>query len=652
MDFQVPLNRLKFGQDDGAGINARVAGRLDGIEALAANLHAVGQIENLVVKPCGGDFYSVSNGNRRLAALRMIHGDDSDAPINCTLRDVDEAQAFEDSLITAVTAKQLHPVDQYEAFARLDERGKTHEEIAQQYGMTEKEVRQALALGRLSPKIRDAWRRGEIKAEVAQAFTLALDHKTQDKLYAKLDEQNDLDRHSIRAELGVKGNADLGALVKFVGLDAYRERGGHVTEDLFKEQHIVSDDVLLKAMVGERLTAECEKFVAGGWAWASVMTDLPASWRSWPVTRVDVDKLFTPEEAALFAQLKKELGAAEEDDDYDYEACEAINAKIIDLQDLVRPRGFTPKQMAKLGCAVGVDDDDGTLIITMGISRPAATSKTSAAAATPTAGEAPPVKAPTKTDDVDISQALMHRLSVQFTIAAQTALIQDRDLAISVLLAGLATSGYCEGVKASVSGLGRAKLDLLGGRDFAANLELAQALKPPDRIDMLVLAAGAALDFQAHSTSQEFLKGNAALLCDTIAADTMNAALRGAFEAKDYFDSVSKTPCLLAIKEALGADIARQQESKPKADIAAFALANVPATGWLPPQLRGKAYDGPPTKKAAVAAKPAAKTKPGKPAAAAPLKKAAAAKKVAKKTTAKPVAKKAAKKPAAKKRKA
>ena len=38
MHIDVPLNRLKFGQEDGAGINARVVGRLDGIEALAANI--------------------------------------------------------------------------------------------------------------------------------------------------------------------------------------------------------------------------------------------------------------------------------------------------------------------------------------------------------------------------------------------------------------------------------------------------------------------------------------------------------------------------------------------------------------------------------------------------------------------------------------
>jgi ParB family chromosome partitioning protein len=156
MDLEIPLNRLKFGQDDGDGINARVVGREEDIAPLAANLHANGQIENLIVKPCGDDFYSVANGNRRLAAFRMIYGEQSSHPVKCTVHDVDETKGFEFSLTTAITAKQLHPVDQYEAFARLEERGKTYEEIAQQYGMTVKEVRQALALGRLSPTIREA----------------------------------------------------------------------------------------------------------------------------------------------------------------------------------------------------------------------------------------------------------------------------------------------------------------------------------------------------------------------------------------------------------------------------------------------------------------------------------------------------------------
>jgi ParB family chromosome partitioning protein len=640
MHIEVPLNCLKFGQEDGTGINARVAGRLDGIEALAANLHANGQIEDLIVKKFDDQFFSVSNGNRRLAAFQIIYGADSTHPIGCTLHDVDNKKAFEYSLTTAVTAQQLHPVDQYEGFAKLrDEEGKTEEEIARQYGMTEKEVRQALALGRLSPTIRDLWREGNIKAEVAQAFTLAVDHKTQDRLYKKLKKENDLDRQSIRAELGVKSNDDIGSLVNFVGIVEYQERGGKVTEDLFKGAHLVSDGILLKAMVTERLQTECAKLVEQGWAWASVQSDLPSSWRNWPKTHVDVSKIFTPEEAEIAARLDKQL----EDTEDDWKAEEEIEIQIRELERLVEPRGFTAKQMSKLGCMVEINDEAGELIIVYGISRPAAASKSSAAATAPTAGEVPAPKPKPKGGAIaepDVSQALIDRLSVQLTIGAQTALIQDADLATSVLLATFATHGYCEGVKASISGLGYAKLDLLGGKKFADNLELARALKPADRAALLVLVAGAALDFQAHnSSSHDLIKGNASLICNAIKPAAMNAALRGAFDAKDYFNSVPKSLCLIAIKEALGTDAASKQEKNPKGDIAAFAIANVPATGWLPDQLRAKGYDGPPKGKVlAITAKTSAKAKPSaktKPAAKAPVKRAAATKKAAKKTSAK-----------------
>lgn len=637
MDIKVPLKMLKFGHEDGEGINARVAGRDDRVAALAANLNANGQIENLIVKDAGDGFYSVANGNRRLAAFRMMYGEGSDAPIGCTLHEIDTDKAFEFSLTTAITAEQLHPVDQYEAFARLEEHGKTEAEIASQYGMADKQVRQALALGRLSPMIRDAWRKGEIKADVAQAFTLAADHKSQDKLYKKLAKENDLDRHSIRQELDVGKNEEIGALVNFVGIDAYRARGGSVIEDLFNEKHLVSDGVLLKAMVGEQLTKECDRLVVEqGWQWAAIDDDLPKSWRSWPTTRVDVSKFFTPEEEVQAKALAKREEEIEKSDDYDWEAEQAVQGEIEALEASVTPRAFTDKQKAKLGCVVSLDsDNDGQLTILYGINRPPAATASEAAARPPTAGEPPEIKTTAKKTgkaaEPDLSQALIQRLSIQLTTATQTALIQDQDLAISVLLAKFASNMNTDGVQVSVNGLGASKLDLLGAKRFADNLELARALKPAARIELLVLVAGAALNFQRFSSNDDnLLKGNPGLICDAIKPDTMNAALRGAFDAKDYFSSVPKSLCLAAIKEALGADIARQQEKKKTPEIAAFALANVPPTGWLPASLRIAGYDGPPVKTKVKAAPAATAKKPAKP----------AAKKTAKKPAKKPAKKK------------
>lgn len=628
MDIQVPLNKLKFGHDDGAGINARVAGRLDGIEALAANIYARGQIENLIVKRSDGDFYSVSNGNRRLAAFHQIYGADSAQLINVTVREVDEAGAFEDSLTTAVTARQLHPVDQYEAFARLDDLGKTHEEIARQYGMTEKEVLQALALGKLSPKIRDEWRNGNIKTEVAQAFTLTLDRKAQDKLFGKLQKENSLNVSAVREALGGNGS-DNGALVNFVGLDAYQARGGSVVVDLFKNNHIVSDAGLLTAMVDERLQAECVKLVEDGWKWASKKDDLPASWHTWPVTKIKVENFFTDEECSIVAGLQRKIEEIENDEEAGYDATYDLEQQIAEISERARPRGFTAKQKAKLGVVVDVESD-GSLTFEWGIDRPVVTSAKAAAAAAPTAGEAPEIKKPpAKTEapeEPEISAALKHRLSVQLTRGTSTALLQDPDLALVVMLAAFAS--YGEVVRVNANGLGSSTIDLTDADDLSNNMKLFQKMKPIQRLEMVAAVTAGALDFQNKSLDGDEFSGaeDVRAICDALDPAALNAALRGAFDAKDYFGGVNKALCLAAIKEALGADAARQQANNPKAEIAAFAIENVPETGWLPPQLRAAGYDGPPTK-AKDTAKAAAKKKV---AAKSPVKK-AAKKKTAKK---------------------
>ncbi len=651
MDFEVPLNRLIFGQEDGAGINARVTGRQDGIAELAANLFARGQIENLVVKRVAGvadELYSVSNGNRRLAAFRMMHGDQSDHPVKCTLRDVDEDGAFEDSLTTAVLAKQLHPVDQYEAFARLEEHGKTTEEIARQYGMTEKEVRQALALGRLSPKIRQAWRDGMMKAETAQAFTLALDHKTQDKAFDKLAKDGRLYETFVKKELGASTTSEeITQLINVVGADAYRARGGVVTEDLFGTSHIISDAVLLKQMSVELLEAKCAELTDSGWSWAALEANLPQGAKFWPRSELkDAELVFEGDEEARLEQAVVAKKALEDSEIFDDDEDDRLSRVIDEIETAIRARSFDAKKRAKLGCIVDVED--GRLVVLYGIKRPAEIRAPAAGAAhdegaatasskKPAAGAAP--------EEPEISNALLHRLSLQLTKAAATALIQDEQLALSVLLAGFGCYDGC-GVKVSVSGLGsRGERGVLGSEDMEAALPLAAQLKPAERISLLAQIAANALDFQGSSMDLADKHDSAAAICNAIDPKALNAALRGAFDAEGYFAGVNKALCLKAIEEACGPDLARQQSKNGKGDIADFATENVPKTGWLPPQLRAKGYDGPPKakvlatapasssrgKKGKAAAKPISK----KPAAKVPAKRAASSKKAAKKTTAK-----------------
>ncbi len=646
MDIEVPLNRLRFGHEEGEGINARVTGRTDGIEALAANLHARGQIENLVVKACDDGTYAVSNGNRRLAAFHMIYGEQSDHPIKVTVRSVDDAGAFEDSLTTAVLAQQLHPVDQYEAFARLDERGKSHEEIAHQYGLTEKQVRQALALGRLAPEIRAAWRAGEIKADVAQAFTLALDHKTQAKLFERLQTTGHLYVHTIQRELGV-AERDISRLIKFAGED-YCAAGGGLVRDLFGEAHIVADPALLKSCADTKLRNICDGLKVLGWSWAELESNLPNGARFWAQSKPS-KLVFEGDEQARLKALRAELERLEQSDDWDDEAQEAVAGQIEQLETEIEARSFTDRQKAKSGCIVGIED--GEVVILYGVNRPAEVSKAKAKGAAATNDEGADTSSSDAKPNIEpttISNALAHRLSVQLTQGAATALQQDAELSLIILLAGIAHKYSGEAVRVSVSGLNAHRLDLTGTQDIADNIALLRKLTPTERMQLIGPIAAASLDFQTHNVQDKtaFVGSKSArAVCDAIDAAALNAGLRGAFDAKDYFAAVPKALAIDAIREAMGDDVAAQQAKGSKAEISAFALANVPATGWLPPQLRAAGYDGPPVQAARTSSASAERKRrtPGaaatargraKPAAtkAAKPKRAAAAKKVAKKT--------------------
>lgn len=638
MDIQVPLNQLRFGHEDQEAINARVVGRNDDIAALAANLHARGQIENLIVKRNADGGYSVANGNRRLAAFHMIYGEGSDQLINCTVREVDAAGAFEDSLTTAVTAKQLHPVDQYEAFARLAESGKENEEIARQYGLSNRDVQRALALGHLSPKIRNAWRNGEIKAETAQAFTLAATHKAQDKLYDKLVKQSGLYAHVIRRELGAT-DREVGVLLPFVGVEAYRAAGGTVTEDLFGDAHVVSDAALLKQLAAERLHEVCEQLKADGWRWAKPFSDLPSGAKWWKKSDPGVLKYADGEEEKL-RQLKAESDALDDryadDDDMEMREYEEASGRLRDeieaIEQKVRARSFSERQKAAAGCIV--DIEDGKLAVLYGVREP---EEVKASAAGKKSGK-PKAKADDQTPkdiaDVSISNALVHRLTVQLTTGTATALVQDPDLALCVLLAGVAAYGGC-GVEVGVSGMGRGNLDLFGTREFSDALALARKLKHEERLAMVAEVAAAALNFQNQPLDQargERLHGPRSV-CDAIDPALLNPALRGAFDARDYFGSVPKALALAAIAEALGPDAAKPLANKPKPDIVEFAVANVTDTGWLPPQLRAAGYDGPPIGKTVKL--PAARKAKAEPVKAKPRGKAGTKKAPAKKSAAK-----------------
>jgi ParB family chromosome partitioning protein len=105
--------------------------------------------------------------------------------------------------------------------------------------------------------------------------------------------------------------------------------------------------------------------------------------------------------------------------------------------------------------------------------------------------------------------------------------------------------------------------------------------------------AAAALDITSQNPhSLPFKEGNGVLAAELDASNTY-VALRARMDYEDYFKSAPKVFTLKAIIEALDEDEARKAASLKKPELVAFALANVPPTGWLPVELRTAHYSGP-----------------------------------------------------------
>jgi ParB/RepB/Spo0J family partition protein len=157
------------------------------IEALAASIAAHGLLQNLSVVAVEDETYAVVAGARRLAALKLLAKSGKiakDASIPCTL--VAPAMSAEASLAENVQRVAMHPMDEMEAFAALVDGGLSTGAVAERFGCSVRHVEQRLALARLSPKLRAAYRKGEITLEVARAFCLSDDHGVQERLFKQL----------------------------------------------------------------------------------------------------------------------------------------------------------------------------------------------------------------------------------------------------------------------------------------------------------------------------------------------------------------------------------------------------------------------------------------------------------------------------------
>lgn len=369
----IPLNKLKK-----SPANARKTPHAKAeIEALAASIHAKGILQNLVVAPelseagapTGFYFVTIGEGRRQAQLLRVKRKQIADTePVRCVIDTGNDAAEI--SLDENVTRSAMSVMDEVEAFVGLVEAGMSADDVARRFGCTVRLVEQRLALGRLSPKIRAAYRKGDINLDVARAFAINDDHAAQERVLRQLSKPI-THAASVRNALSAGRIPAHDRLARFVGAKAYEAAGGRLVRDLFEPDVVFFDDgELLQRLAAERLEKMRQSLAGEGWGWVETLTghgqvDGCAGERLHPIQR-KLKPAERKEIAALEARIEaldEKLEDAEEDNPFWAERDE-LDAKLDALRDATRV--FDSKLMRHAGAAVAIDRD-GRPVITRGL---------------------------------------------------------------------------------------------------------------------------------------------------------------------------------------------------------------------------------------------------------------------------------------------
>jgi ParB family chromosome partitioning protein len=283
---------------------------------LKASLKAFGPLQNLIVHPQGKK-YGVAGGGRRLRMLQELAADEEipkSTKVWCKIVSEDDALAA--TISENYHRHDPHPLDECRAFSRLAQReGMTNKQIADEFGVSQKYVRQRLALANLHPDIQTAFVAGKIGIGVAAAYTTGSPEK-QIEVYKKLNSWERSSERVIRNHLAESEINKNDWRVQLVTLKAYKAAGGEVSNDLFDNDIRILDRELLDNLVAAHVEELVEAIKAEGWSWVEVNYE----YISLNIDHVFLDgelpKALQDEKAKLEARLE-ELQKMDIDEDTD-----------------------------------------------------------------------------------------------------------------------------------------------------------------------------------------------------------------------------------------------------------------------------------------------------------------------------------------------
>lgn len=246
-----------------SAVNMRAKGKAD-LSHILPSIRARGVLVPLIVRQTEeAERFEIVAGKRRYNAALVVAEESGEAePLPCAIMAPgDDAAALEASLIENVARLDPDEVTLWESFTRLVREGRSPEDIALTFGLTELQVKRTLALGNLLPRIRGLYRKGDIDAATVRHLTLA--SKARQRDWLALFDDPDVHcptGHQLKAWLFGGASVPVGA-----ALFDMADYPGEVVSDLFGEERFFADTASFWAAQTPAIEAKAEGYREAGW---------------------------------------------------------------------------------------------------------------------------------------------------------------------------------------------------------------------------------------------------------------------------------------------------------------------------------------------------------------------------------------------------
>jgi ParB family transcriptional regulator, chromosome partitioning protein len=261
--MHIPLSELAI-----AKVNVRHGVKKADYKDLIPSIKERGILQPLLVRKNGRGYEIIAGRRRFLAACSLEkEGLEVEAVPCAIMAKGDDAAAVEASLIENVAHLPMDDMDQFEAFQRLLKEGRSIEDIAHVFGVTELTVKRRLAIANLASKIRQLYRAEDIDAETLRALTMASKQQQKDWLclYEDEEQQAPMGQGLKRWLLGGQNISTKNALFD---LASYQ---GEIVSDLFGEESYFANPDSFWALQDNAIAAKREEYLAQGWTRVEVM---------------------------------------------------------------------------------------------------------------------------------------------------------------------------------------------------------------------------------------------------------------------------------------------------------------------------------------------------------------------------------------------